>query len=543
MKKKFIKKISILLSTVLMAQVLLTGCGGGKETSSNVNANGDIILEKSEDGKINGVLNAEGLPLVDEGAYSFSLFVDNSSPLENQFAWQMLEDQTNVKVDVKQYAFEIATEKYGLALSSGDYADCIGGWILSSSDILTYGMNMGIFIPLEDYIDELAPNIKAVLDLPGVRETMTAPDGHIYSIPYVTKAPKVDFNPYINKRWLDNLGLEVPTTTEELREVLRAFKEQDANGNGNPNDEIPFSADPNNRKLGYLAGWFGMPVDPVGFTMVGDKLEFGANSEAYKNLMEYFASLNAEGLLDPELFTQDLATWKGKGTQDLYGVCLAYGSGDFLPFETGVEPDFVPLPVLSSPGVDNPLWLKNTDGVSILKNQVVITDKAKNPEVIVKWWDNLYETDNSVQILHGPFGTTVEKIDDKTYKVDRSQLTPEEEDLYSWANMFCQSLPKYVPNDVEVIEGLQAYPEKDYVDESYEPYFTEVIPSYWVEADLVSKLSEYQVAIKDYIDQKTATWISGQADVNAEWEEYLKQLDKLGLEEYIKIRKNSIGQE
>lgn len=541
MKKKFIKKMSILLSTVLMAQALLTGCGG-KEANSNVDENGDIILEKGEDGKINGVLNAEGLPLVDEGAYSFSLFVDNASPLEDQFAWQMLEDQTNVKVDVKQYAFEIAQEKYGLALSSGDYADCIGGWVLSSSDILTYGMNMGIFIPLEDYIDELAPNIKAVLDLPGVRETMTAPDGHIYSIPYVTKAPKVDFNPYINKRWLDNLGLEVPTTTEELREVLRAFKEQDANGNGDPNDEIPFSADPDNRKLGYLAGWFGMPVDPVGFTMVGDKLEFGANSEAYKKLMEYFASLNAEGLLDPELFTQDLATWKGKGTQDLYGVCIAYGSGDFLPFETGTEPDFVPLPVLSSPGVDNPLWLKNTDGVSILKNQVVITDKAKNPEVIVKWWDNLYATDNSVQILHGPMGTTVEKIDDKTYEVDRSKLTPEEDELYSWANMFCQSLPKYIPNDVEVIEGVQAYPEKDYVDEAYEPYFTEVIPSYWVASDLVSKFSEYQVAIKDYIEQKTAAWISGQADVNAEWDSYLEQLNKLGLEEYIKIRKEAIGQ-
>ena len=47
----------------------------------------------------------------------------------------------------------------------------------------------------------------------------------------------------------------MPTTTEELREVLRAFKEQDANGNGDPNDEIPLSGSPENLHLGYLAGY------------------------------------------------------------------------------------------------------------------------------------------------------------------------------------------------------------------------------------------------------------------------------------------------
>ena len=47
--------------------------------------------------------------------------------------------------------------------------------------------------------------------------------------------------PYIRKTWLDALGLEIPTTVEEYHNVLKAFKEQDANGNGDPNDEIPYS--------------------------------------------------------------------------------------------------------------------------------------------------------------------------------------------------------------------------------------------------------------------------------------------------------------
>ena len=58
---------------------------------------------------------------------------------------------------------------------------------------------------------------------------------------------------WINKAWLDRVGMEVPQTTEEFKEVLRAFKEQDANGNGDPNDEIPLS--------GSLKGWNTNPTN------------------------------------------------------------------------------------------------------------------------------------------------------------------------------------------------------------------------------------------------------------------------------------------
>ena len=561
MKRNFVKRTSLFLSTLLMTQALLTGCGGGGSGSTaQFDENGKPILEVDENGKVNGLMNPEGLPIVDnKGDYSFSLFVDNSTPLEGQYVWPMLEEQTNVQVDVKQYAYEIAKEKYGLALSSGDYTDVIGGWCLSSTDILTYGVDMGIFIPLEGYFEEFAPNIMKLLEMPGVRETMTAPDGHIYSIPYVTDAPKVDFSPFINQKWLDNLGLKMPTNTEEFREVLRAFKAQDANGNGNPNDEIPFSSDPNNRKLLYLAGWFGLPMESDGFTMIDGKLEFGADREEFKEFINYMASLNAEGLLDPELFTQDLATWKGKGNKDLYGVSIAYGSGDFKQIPPDTVPDFRTLPVLSSPNCPEPKWLADTFGIQTLKNQVVITDKAKNPEIIVRWWDNVYETDNSFQILNGPEGITYEKLGENHYKVfDRARLmeegkmTKEDDEKYSWANMWCQSLPKNVlkENVTTELEKPPVYDEKTTTDDMYEPYFVgndgngnyDIIPSYWVQPEFSAKLSEYTVSITDYIEQKVAAWISGQADVNAEWDSYLQQLEKLGLQEYVKIRQEAIGQ-
>ena len=140
----------------------------------------------------------------------------------------------------------------------------IGGWILNDNMILNYGVQQGVFIPLEGYFEKYCPNISAMLELPGVREKMTAPDGHIYTIPYVTKDAIVGYSPYINEQWLENVGMGMPATTDEFAAVLKAFKEQDANGNGNPNDEIPFSTDPNNKHIEAMTGWFGLPMNKVG---------------------------------------------------------------------------------------------------------------------------------------------------------------------------------------------------------------------------------------------------------------------------------------
>lgn len=113
----------------------------------------------------------EGLPIADPGDYSFSIFTDGDKTTDDFYLMPVLEEQTGINVDVQLFPYEVAKERYSLALNSGDYADCIGGWILSSTDILKFGVDMGTFIPLEDYFEAFfCPNISAVLELEGVRE-------------------------------------------------------------------------------------------------------------------------------------------------------------------------------------------------------------------------------------------------------------------------------------------------------------------------------------------------------------------------------------
>jgi putative aldouronate transport system substrate-binding protein len=511
--------------------------------------------------------NETGLPIVNE-PYSFSIMVDDSGLEEDKIMIPIIEAETGIDVDWQIAPYAVQTEKLGIALSSGDYADVIAGWILGDQHLIDMGMGDQTFLPLEDLFEKYAPNIMEVLDKPGVRASMTLPDGHIYSIPYVVNEPEVFYIPYINQQWLDRLGLEMPTTPEELKEVLIAFRDQDANGNGDPSDEIPFSGDPNNLDISKLAGWWG--VDAAAqknqfpyFSLVDGELVFGANTEAYKSMILYFADLYAEGLVDPEIFTQDVATWSAKGKQDLYGVDISYGPGDAYDdfpadseeYVTYVKNAMHPLPVLA--GVDNPVYHRTTNGVTLFRTQAVITDKADEEKaaIITRWFDYLFSADVSWQTSSGPFDICIVKLGEGLYQeTDQSEWSEEKKEQYSWGNRFVTSMPRYYHNDSSVANPAVCLPfGKDEPDpdlqnemkmELYGPYLNERFPEVWgTSEEDTSRSAEIRADLENYIKTKTAQWIAGQADVEAEWDAYCEQLNAYGLEELTEINRRALGME
>ena len=498
------------------------------------------------------------LPITDE-PFTFSMMIDDSGYAEDKLIYNILEEQTNVHVDLNLAPYALQVEKLGIALNTGDYADVIAGWLLGTKDLIDLGMGDQTFLPLEDLIAKYAPNIEEVLNIPGVRESMTLPDGHIYSIPYVVGEPEATFKPYINQVWLERLGLEMPTTPDELKTVLIAFRDNDANGNGDPNDEIPFSGDPNNLSLGMLAGWWGVDAnsgnsDYPYFALVDGKIQFNANKPEYKQFIEFFADLYAEGLIDPEIFTQDLETWKAKGKQDLYGVSIAYGPGDYYSdYEKGSEEyakygqnAFTYLPVLK--GCDHPIYHRNSYGVTLFRTQAVITDKCDEEKaaIIIRWFDNLFTNDNSRQSVSGPFGIKIEKLGEHLYReLDTSNFTDERNEKYGWANIFTQSMPRYYHDDVVLGAGKTEVEKSfnDIGDELYGPYLNEHFPAVWSTSEEdTARASILATDINTYVKSKIAQWVSGEADVNAEWDDYCKQLDAYGLEELTQIHQRALGE-
>src|SRR5699024_6196106 len=110
-----------------------------------------------------------------------------------------------------------------LALGSGELPDAFFLAQLTNSDLLKYG-DQGMFIPLNDLIDEYAPNLTALMDEdPSIRKAITFPDGNIYSMPALIEEDflslRLSARPWINEEWLDELDMDIPDrkSTSELQ--------------------------------------------------------------------------------------------------------------------------------------------------------------------------------------------------------------------------------------------------------------------------------------------------------------------------------------
>ena len=162
---------------------------------------------------------------------------------------QWYSERTGINLD-----FDIAPpnedrEVLNLTIASGDLPDVIVGFTVDPSTLALFGPQ-GLFLPLSGLIEEHGHFINEVFEgSPQVRPLITSPDGEIYGLPQVNECYHCFYaqRAWINQDWLDNVGMSVPQTTDEFIEVLTAFKEQDANGNGDPNDEIPLA--------GAATGW------------------------------------------------------------------------------------------------------------------------------------------------------------------------------------------------------------------------------------------------------------------------------------------------
>ena len=299
MNKKTIAKSMVAL---IAASTLLAACGSSSSSTS------------SPDYELKDVK----FPLKEKKTLKF---MTSSSPLapkdpNDKLILQRLEKETGVHIDWTNYQADFA-EKRNLDISSGDLPDAIHNDGASDNDLINWA-NKGVIIPVEDLIDKYMPNLKKILDEnPEYKALMTAPDGHIYAFPWIEELGSdkesihsVNDMAWINKDWLNKLGLEMPQTTDELIKVLEAFKTQDPNGNGKA-DEIPFTFinGGGNEDFKMLFGAFGVGDNDDHIVVGNDgKIDFTADNDDYKEGVKFIRQLQEKGLIDKEAFEQDWNT-------------------------------------------------------------------------------------------------------------------------------------------------------------------------------------------------------------------------------------------
>lgn len=525
-------KIKWMASSLVMTGVLLAGCGGG---SSNATSSEDYELKDIS------------FPLEEKVTLKF---LTQSAPLapndpNEKLIFQRIEDDTNVHIDWTNYSSDFA-EKRNLAIASGELPDAIFNAGAGDYDLLNWAES-GVIVPVEDLIDQYMPNLKKIFDEnPEYRELSTAPDGHIYSFPWIEELGSgkesihtVNDMAWINTEWLDNLGLEMPETTDELMTVLEAFKTQDPNGNGEA-DEIPFSFinDGGNEDLKFLFAAFG-EGDNDDHTIVDDdgKVIFTADKEGYKEAIKYFNEMYEKGLIDSEAFEQDWNTYVAKGKEQQYGVYFTWDKTNI----TGDNDNYDVLPVLAGPSGEK--HVTRTNGMGFSRDRFVITSVNENLELTAKWVDKMYEPLQSVQNNWGTYGDDTqanifELKDGMLHHLPLDGAAPGELRQKTEAAGPLAVLDSYFGTVTTMPDDAQW--RLDLMHKHYLPYINNEnnYPKVFFDKDEADSLAKIETDMWDYIYRKRAEWITN-GNIDTEWDDYLAELKRVGIDDWLEIKQGA----
>ena len=459
---------------------------------------------------------------------------------------QQMNEAMGVTIDWDCISGDTLTEKKNLVLNSGtDMPDAFMGASLSDYEIITNGSN-GIFIPLESYInEETMPNLsKVVAERPELLATCTMPDGHIYTLPTISEMGFTysDGNDYyigaipqfmaINKEWLDAVNMDMPTTIDELHDVLVAFKENDCNGNGDPTDEILLSFEWGHwcANMTSLFSAFGFTDYNADHRAIKDgKVYYNVATDNYKEAMKYFHEWYAEGLIDMEAFSQDDSQYIAKGSGE--DARLGVFSWWEIPEVVGEHADeYEYLTYLS--GTDGTLGVNLNEQGTTGHDRFAITSACKNPELLMKWIDQCYDPVLSMQIIYGPIGEYFEE------ETDENGVYIETPD--AGGNLKAKTELWAPSRQLSTDFGTYYYMEdraQQRLDDLQNIWFEKVTnfesyPSVVYSLEETETINEYISDLNDYVSETSANWIIN-GGVDEEWDKYIAQLNNIGMNEVV----------
>lgn len=516
--------------------------------------------------------NGQQYPISDE-KIELSVYVATTNtgcaePTDDQYAIAELEKLTGVHVNWEFVtgSSDQISQRTNLKFASNVLPDVFVA-NLSKSMQMQYGA-AGLIIPLNDLIDQYGVNIKQVFaDMPDVKEAFTAPDGNIYGLGSVNQFYHGVYpcKMWVNKTWLDKLNLEVPKTTEEFKNMLIAFRDQDPNGNGIA-DEIPLAAHGDHiytylmNAFIYTAPGSDAWANNPGLCYVEDgKIVFAGDKEAFRQGLKYINDLFNEGLIAADTLSMDSTQLKALGMAEtpVLGASSELFAGEFT---TGREEgsrywDYVSIPPLTGPeGVcAAPERLFTFSG-----SQFSISKDCKNPEAALRWIDYLFSVEGTANMVYGKYydeydpaktGWTWGKegevgADGKPAVWMRFMSNlPATDPNYPATSGWGQSvLPMYSPLwahtgqtilKKEFNNDMWLYSQ---TAENYAPYgVNKTIPDMFVPDEIITEFAELKTIIEAETQNWMATFAMGITSLEDDWAIYVDTLNQYGLQRYLEL--------
>lgn len=334
---------------------------------------------------------------------------------------QDIEKEAGVEINWRVYDKNIWHRQLALQMESGSrpdiYMNCI-----SETDFAEY---REAFMPLDELIELYAPDIaRAYAKDRVLSDYSRQADGRIYGLavrkPY---RPGIWQKWMINQEWLTRLGLEMPETWEEFKDVLRAFRDEDANGNGDPGDEIPLVFHNFLSRSYLITGGMGRYCSLEGLICHNGDFLYIPTTKDWRETVSFLHELYKEGLLYEESVTMSYAELQSlgrSGEEARVGASIGWSANEI--FGAGREQQYA---VMEQPAArEGTVGIYDSqvyDGLTYENHCAQISSSCKNPETAMRFLNLFYREEYSVQAYYGSFETGVKREGDGTYTV----LTPE----------------------------------------------------------------------------------------------------------------------
>lgn len=420
--------------------------------------------------------------------------------------------------------------------------------------------DQGIVIGLSDLVKENAPEIyKRYYEqsFEGLPENCNNDGELLRVVEYATNIQNLIYVLGVRTDWLDELGMDIPTTVDEFTEMLRAFRDNDMNGDGQ-NNEMFTSNGVNgmNRSLADAFGvkrltntaltcWYADESGKVYNTMLTDNT---------KNYIAYVNSLLEEGLLDPEFAAQTTDNYNEKMFSNRVGALAGrnwMASTSRWLDQNGVKAEYTQIaPLKQADGGDPSIYVDQYVG----HKTHVVTSACADPEAVIKWLNwCLTPNEGSRYVYYGEDGNkeggnwmrpTIEGAADYTLTLtEQGRETAKDPDFMSKIqfNSFFpkQAMGTLVDIAIDLNDTFSEYGlggDFDYIVEMLEDCEAAQVPVF-----MMFPADEAQQQVLDdrsdlflYMDEMFGKFMTGKEPLE-NWDAFIDSCKSMGLDEITAI--------
>ncbi|WP_168735985.1 type 2 periplasmic-binding domain-containing protein [Cohnella fermenti] len=520
------------LLLALLGSMLLTACSNNSNNDANNGNTGSIAPtsssapEETQTTGYNGVdiLKVSKEPVTVSLFYSFGI---NGAPKGDMPVWKKTAEITNVTMkNVANESISDDQQSLNTMLASGDIPDIIQG----SLTMLNPVISQGVFIALDDLVDQYAPNIKKFLeDYPDARRAGTAPDGSLYAITGTLggepgKAlPAVGY--FVRQDWLDKLNLQKPTTLEEYKDVLYAFRNQDPNGN-NKKDEIPYFF--RDKGIANLLQLWGAHKD--WYIGEDDKVHQGKAEPEYKAAMKELAQWYKDGIIDPEIFTRG-----SQARQYLLGNNLGGSTIDWFASTSAVN-DAVreQVPDINFAAIAPPADVNGAVKMDITRPAIHgmawgISSAAKDPVTVIKYLDFFFSEPGEMLMNYGIEGEDYTVVDGKPVPSDEAINYPTGFPFYLRSIGAGYEIGRRGSSDSEV-NTMNEIGKAGFTMYADSNWLTQPFPTLSYTEEERKAIDDAMVNLKPFIDEYEQKVLMGAENIDSSWDKHLEEMNKMNLQ-------------